>query len=331
MENILGYTIEQIEKMTQNYLLSVSEGFIRIEKFIKMFAYTNTMSFNNQESIEVRVKVTTEFGKIYTEKVFIHPNKDTPYKDIHASIVGYGFKHKKLSEMLEMDLIPNTVFTKSFEEAKRENDELEAKRKHRDFVNKISMELNYNIKQKRKATAAKRSYKKYSVEQLEEILPDLTDVQQNYLQQIIEALKSEDTPKQTIKQYIATFTGVKRYLFEEIEKSFEAHEEKIFNNVLLWLKTDKDSQHLTEAQMILEAQKYIENQKWNLFKAVVNYLGNLDIINTKNIYFRNTNNGFEGEWILTLSDGSIKDFTTKSIIAEGLIQRAHYRYLINLK
>ncbi len=330
MGNILIYTTEQIEKIAQNYLLLTAKGFLRIEKFIKIFTYKNQMSFNGQESIEVRVKVTTKLGKVYTEKVYIHPNIDTPYKDLYSSVTGYGYSHKKVSELLDMDLLPNTVFEKSFEEAVAENNKKEAEMKHRNFISNLVSELNYNIKQNRKPTAAKRSYKKYTIEQLQDALPELNETQQKYLMRIIQEFNIESNPKETIKQFIASFVGAKKELFEQLEKSFEENEKILFTNSMKWFANLKIYQDLTEAQLKKEVEYYIEMQKWNLFKSAAKYLTHLDIKTCENILFNNTHNGFEGEWRLTMVDGSFKIFSTHTIIAEGLIQRAHYRYLVHL-
>lgn len=323
MESILGYTTEQIEKIAHNYLILSSEGFLRVEKFIKMFSFSNYLTFG-KEAIEVRVKVTNAYGKTSTIKVYIHAQSDYP------SVTGYEYCRKTPTEFLEMELLPNTEFKVSFEEAIAERDKKNEESKHKSFVDKLKSELNYNIKQNRKATAAKRSYKKYTPEQLEEVLHELTDIQQNYLQKIVYELRMEDAPKQTVKQFIASFTGAKKELFEAIEKSIEEREKIFFENILNWFRTDKDYSHMTEAQLIKETEQYVEMQKWNLFKAVANRLSSLDIATTLNTYFKSTNNGFEGEWSLTLIDGTKRQFTTKTIIAQGLIQRAHYRYLSHL-
>lgn len=76
-ETILGYTTEQIEVITHNYLIISSKNFIRVDKFIKIFSYVNPLGINQlnkPESIEVRVKTTNAFGKVKTEKVYI-PSK----------------------------------------------------------------------------------------------------------------------------------------------------------------------------------------------------------------------------------------------------------------
>ncbi len=191
--------------------------------------------------------------------------------------------------------------------------------------------MNYNIKQQRSPKAAKRSYTKYSIEKLESLLPNLTESQQEYLRLIIDAIQTGDDPKLLLSNYIAKLTGAKKELIQQIEATFKEREELIYGKVIHWFKNDKNFNHLNEEQIIKEAKNYIEMQKWNLFRSIHNYLGKLDIVKTKNTRFQNTQNGFEGDWTLTLQDGTTKFFETKSIIAEGLIQRAHYRYLINLK
>lgn len=326
-ETILGYTTEQIETIVHNYLIISSKNFLRVEKFIKIFSYVNPLGINQPnkpESIEVRVKTTNAFGKVKTEKIYIHPQNGE-----YSCVVGYEYSHMKLNELLNMEALPNTVFEKSFEETIAENQKKEAEFKHKEFISKLGLELNYNIKQCRKPSASKRSYKKYTIEQLQESLPELTEPQQEYLNAIIHEFNVETQPKQTLKQFIASFTGAKKELFEQLEKSFEEKEKIFLGKVITWFTAEY--KHLTEVMIQKEAEYYVEIQKWNLFKAASKYLAPYDVKECLNTYFRSTDNGFEGQWLLTMSDGSTKHFETKTIIAEGLIQKAHYRYISNLK
>lgn len=321
MENVLNFTGAEIEKITQNYLMSVSNGHIKILKFIKAFSF---ISLTNNQAIEVHVKVINRFGKKTTEKIYI---VDTPD---FSNVSGYDFIRKSPLELLNMDLLPNTEFTMSFEDAIAERNVIESLRKHKEFISNIARELDYNIRQKRKPSASKRSYKKYDIEKLESILDELSTTQQNYLLSVIDALRSDEMPKQTVKQFIASFTGVKKELLEAIELSFLEAQQYSFDKYIEYLKTEDMFKDATVEVLNKEAFDYIEMQKWNLFKAVLNYLNNLDITRFETIRIANRHNGFEGDWKLFCSDGSIKYFETKTIIAGGNIQRLHYRYLVNL-
>jgi hypothetical protein len=125
--------------------------------------------------------------------------------------------------------------------------------------------------------------------------------------------------------------GAKKELFTQLEKSFEEKEKIFLGKVLIWFADMDEYKHLNEEDLKKEALYYVETQKWNLFRAAAKYLASYDIKIYKNMYFRSMNNGFEGQWLLTMVDDSTKYFETKTIIAEGLIQRAHYRYLVHLK
>ena len=180
MERLKDLTSEQIEKIANNYILSVSDGYVQ---FLGISKITNTTTnYLGNPMIEVRTKLINKFGKKINNDIYILLNSN--------EISGYfdNYERRNIVDMLSMEKIDNKEFELSFEDAIIERDKREAIYKHNKFVESIKSLIKYNLKQRRKASASKRSYKKYGVEKLESILPELSDIEQNYLQQIIDSI-----------------------------------------------------------------------------------------------------------------------------------------------
>lgn len=316
-------TTEDLQKIAQNYILSVTSN-IQVLSFAK---HKIEYYINKPSLFIIGVRCIYNFGKKETIKVYIHSTYNN--SDLIGDVTGIDFNRKKAYDLINIDLIQNPIFLKSFEEIQQERKQSEEKYQHEKFIDELKKQINYNLKQKRSPKASKISYIKHGIEKLENAITELNEEQQIFLASVIDEINSVDRPKQTIKEFIASFFGAKREIFEQLESTFSQNENKIRDNYSKWLKKNDDK--ITDKEVNKLVEYYTENQKWNLFKSVVKYLNNLEIKSCENLLFNNTNNGFEGTWKLILQDDSIKFFNTHTIIAEGLIQRAHYRYLINLK
>ncbi len=79
-----------------------------------------------------------------------------------------------------------------------------------------------------------------------------------------------------------------------------------------------------------EAADHVEAEKIKLRSAVGKVLSPDMVKEVKRISVNRRAKGFEGRWLITHPDGSARIFVTKSIIAEGVIVRRHYRYISHL-
>lgn len=335
------YTEEELLKCVNNYLLTVYDN-ISILK-INKFKYSQQHNYKLAEVTVKYINIDTE--SIISDKIsFIAYDEDfAKYNGADDAVVAYnmGFGRngrKTVEELLGIDLIPNNTVDSSLldkdkqkeilAQQKAETAEYNKRYKHNQLIKKLQQDINYNIRQRRTPKAAKRSYTKYSIEDLYSYFEELTEEQREYLQLVIDEIEKDELPKETVSQKISKYRGVKNSFLLELEKTFEADAKKVYDSCLSGLikKYEKypsmDIKRLEE-----EAEYFIEVQKFKLFRAVFDIVDKLDIVKVDKLDFSYHPNGFEGTWKFTLEDGSTKLFSTKSIIASGSIQRMHYRYL----
>jgi len=342
------YTEEELLKCVNNYLLTVY-GNISILK-INKFKYSNQHNYKLAEVTVKYINIDTE--QIISDKIsFIAYDEDfAKYNGaddvVVAQNMGYDRKGRKtVEELLGMDLIPNNTVDSSLLDKDKQKEilakqkakiaEFNKRCKHEELIKKLQQDINYNIKQRRTPKAAKRSYTKYSIEDLYSYFEELTEEQRDYLQLVIDEIEKDELPKQTVSQKISSYRGAKNAFLLELEKTFEADAKKVYDSYLADLKSkQEDLKRKYETYPIVnikrleeEAEYYVEIQKFKLFKAVFDIVDKLNIIEVEKLRFKQGAMGFEGTWKFTLEDGSTKLFSTKSIIASGSIQRMHYRYL----
>ena len=342
------YTEEELLKCVNNYLLTVY-GNISILK-INKFKYSQQHNYKLAEVTVKYINIDTE--SIISDKIsFIAYDEDfAKYNGADDAVVAYnmGFGRngrKTVEELLGMDLIPNNTVDSSLLDKDKQKEILAKQKaeiaefnknyKHKELIKNLQRDINYNIKQSRSPKGAKRSYTKYSIDDLYSYFEELTEEQRNYLQLVIDEIEKDELPKETVSQKISKYRGVKNTFLLELEKTFEAESKVVYDSCLADLKAKQEDlkrKYKTYTSVDIksleaEAEYFVEVQKFKLFKAVFDIVDKLDIVEVEKLRFKQTPNGFEGTWKFTLEDGSTKMFSTKSIIASGSIQRMHYRYL----
>lgn len=81
-----------------------------------------------------------------------------------------------------------------------------------------------------------------------------------------------------------------------------------------------------------KTKEVISKCRQKLIATINKKLKGLDVKSLEELFVRQGQQGFEGEWIVTLGDGTKRLFEAKSIYAGGYnIQRFHFRYLTYLK
>lgn len=327
-------TDEQIFTASKNLILGNMSDYYQVLKMTK-WVYEKYMNYTEgiNEFIVANIRVINKFGKKETLKVNIYPetvegvNINKPYR---ASCFSSSlWLDSKYEEIIDLRL-ENVDFEDDFETAIAKRDEEVLVSKRNETLRKLKGDLNWNIKQLRSYKASKRTYAKYDMEELRDFMPDLDENQQKYLTGIIEAINEKEEAK-TVQQYLSELTGAKKEIFTQLEETFKENEAVVLGNVTEWLqKQYKDFKHMTEARINKEALEYVEMQKLKLFYSAGKHLNNLDIDSVEKESFNAHGNGFEGSWLIKLTDGTEKTFETRTIIAGGYIQRMHYRYLSKL-
>jgi hypothetical protein len=338
------YNEEELLKCVNNYLLTVYDN-ISILK-INKFKYSRQHNYKLAEVTVKYIKIDTE--QIVSDKIsFIAYDEDfAKFNGAEDVVVAYnmGFDRKgrkTVEELLGMDLIPNNTVDSSLldkdkqkeilAKQKADNAEYNKNYKHSQLIKKLQSDINYNIKQRRTPKAAKRSYTKYSIEDLYSYFEELTEEQRDYLQLVIDEIEKDELPKETVSQKISKYRGVEKFFLLELEKTFETDAKKVYDSCLSDLiKKYEKYPSVNIERLETEAEYFVEVQKFKLFRAVFNIVDDLNIVKVVKLRFINHPNGFQGTWEFTLEDGSTKLFSTKSIIASGSIQRMHYRYLSNI-
>ena len=327
-------TDEQIFTASKNFILNKMSGYYQV---LKMTKYSTDKFINYYEGIDsfivANIRVINKFGKKLTLKVNIYPEMvenvyiNTPHRvTTHSDGLWLDSKY---NEVIDLDL-ENVDFEDDFETAIIKRDEAVLASKRKETIKKLKGDLDWNIKQFRSYKASKRTYAKYDMEDLRDFMADLDEAQQKYLTGVIEAINEKEEAK-TVQQYLSELTGAKREIFAQLEESFKENEATVLENVIKWLTNEyKEYTRMTEDKIKEEALQYVEIQKLKLFYSAGKHLNNLDIDSVEKESFNAHGNGFEGSWLVKLTDGSERVFETKTIIAGGYIQRMHYRYLSKL-
>jgi hypothetical protein len=326
------YTQEEINKIATNYVLDVTTS-----QVLKI-----TRSTINENGVGiVNVRAMGKNGLTYTIKVYVS-------NDV---VSGFGGIYRQSDIMLQLEIENRNLGIVELKLSKEEKAELKAKadaekliakekKAFEDFVKDVQGNVNYITRNtfsrngSQRIAGVKRSIKRHGVEKLESIISLLDENAQNFVQTCInEILEKEETADllTSVVNRTKKFSKVLEGVLDQIEESVKTFEGSVYTNVLKWMQSDKDHAHYTAERIEELAKSYVINQKARLMYAAVRYLGDLDISSVSNSTIRNHRNGFEGTWVLELANGTTKVFTTNTIIAEGYVQRAHYRYLVNLK
>jgi hypothetical protein len=336
---ITELTKEQVIKIATNYALSATRC-----QVLKITKY----EINENGVAIVNVRCVNKDGEKMTIKTYIGDH----------SVSGMGGLYERSEDMLNAE-IENRDFGIVEEKSgkvKLSKEEVAAnklkgqqekaaekeKKAFNDFVKDIQGSVNYAMNPKRTYTyqksstikaGAKRSIKRHGVEKLESIIHLLDQTAQDFVQECINEILEKEGNEQLMKDIVnrtKKFTPALESVLDQIEESVKGFEQQIYVKALDWFAIDENGRVLSKEQLEAEAKRYVEHQKARLMYAAVRYLGGLDIKTIDAANIRNHTNGFEGVWKLTLADGSKKTFRTHTIIAEGYVQRAHYRYLVNL-
>jgi hypothetical protein len=329
------YTKEQAIAIATNYVLSVSR--LQVLKITKYEVNVHGVPI-------VNVRCVTKSGDKTTVKVHIS----------YGVVGGFGGFYKNAEEMLTAVCVnPNYDFvvggvvklstSEKQELVEKERIAKEEKKRQDAFdaiVKRIQGEVDYAKKHRnthksaRLVSTSKRVIKRYGIDVLESVIEHLDEPAQTTVQQCIEEMLQDANTKKLmdgIKQRTIKFSPALEGILDQIEGSIGTFEEGVKERVLSWMRVDKQYCDFSKERLEKEADDYIENQKAKLMYAAVRYLSELDITSVDNNTIRNHRNGFEGIWNITLSDNTKKVFETKTIVAEGYIQRAHYRYLTHLR
>jgi hypothetical protein len=139
----------------------------------------------------------------------------------------------------------------------------------------------------------------------------------DYISKVIESCLSVDN-------YFKRALGEKEYMNDEYYRDISTYK---------MLIQDKNSEEfkLTKSpkcdfyidQLITN---YIERLKWKLQKSVYHYLAGIEMESINKNYFTRYPN-FSGSWSFVTTKGEKGGYETKTIIAEGIKIRAHYRYI----
>lgn len=326
---------EKIFKLAKNAILDYAPKTYQV---LKMTKWTTEDFINYREGINsyitANIRVLDLYGKKSTLKVSIQPKmgEDGNYINEVNRVCCYTsglWLDKKYDDIKDLDL-ENVDFEDDFETAIIKRDEEAIASKRKETIKKLKGDLDWNIKQFRSYKASKRTYAKYDMEDLRDFMADLDEAQQKYLTGVIEAINEKEEAK-TVQQYLSELTGAKREIFAQLEESFKENEATVLENVIKWLTNEyKEYTSMTEDKIKEEALQYVEIQKLKLFYSAGKHLNDLDIDSVEKESFNAHGNGFEGSWLVKLTDGSERVFETKTIIAGGYIQRMHYRYLSKL-
>jgi hypothetical protein len=330
----------QFEKVATNFILSTTE--YQVLKITKSFVNENAVAI-------VNVRCVNKNGEKLTIKVYVNA---------HNVCADRGFEYKRTDELLNAELenrsfsfvegasvkVSKEEIVAAKEKEKQEKAEAKAKKEFDDFVHDIKcnvrnaqdpkylMRWGYQKAASVKA-GAKRSIKRHGIEKLESIMQLLDEKEQSFVQECIAEIEEKEGNEQLMKDIVSRtrkFTPALESVLDQIEASVKGFENQIYTLALKWFAIDQNGRELSKEETEKEAQFYVEMQKARLMYAAVRYLGGLDITSIDNSNITDHRNGFEGVWTLTLADGSKKTFRTHTIIAEGYVQRAHYRYLVNL-
>jgi hypothetical protein len=332
---------EEIIKIATNYVLCVSSGqVLKITKWL----------INEHGVALVNVRCISKIGERFTIEVIVTDDVVSGlggfYRKTEELLVlepinpDYGFVDAKTSKL---KISPEELAANKL----KQQQEKEAEKKKKafdDFVKDIQGNVDYALDPKKiirwgysKASSvragAKRSIKRHSVEKLESIIELLDEKAQKFVQECIDEIMQKADTAQAMVDILSRkkeFSPAVESVLDQIELSVEKFENAIYTKALEWFAIDPNGRVLSKEQLEKEAKDYVDNQKARLMYAAVRYLGDLDITSLDNSSIRNHHNGFEGIWKLTLADGTRKTFRTHTIIAEGHVQRAHYRYIVNL-
>jgi hypothetical protein len=330
----MNYTQEEISKIATNYVLDTTHT-----QVLKI-----TRSEINENGVAiVNVRCYGKFTGKFTTKVYIAidgcVSGDYGYRKVESLLTG-EYENPDLGGLEKQPKLSKEEKAELKAKADAEKAIAKEKKVFEDFVKSVQGNVNYVTGRKfgrngsQRIAGVKRSIKRHGVEKLESILSLLDETAQNFVQTCInEILEKEETADllTSIVNRTKKFSPVLEGVLDQIENSVKEFEDVVYENILKWIRSDKDHAHYSTERQTELAKDYVLNQKARLMYAAVRYLGGLDIKEVANSTIRNHRNGFEGTWVLTLADGSTKIFNTNTIIAEGYIQRPHYRYLVNLK
>lgn len=322
-------TAEQFAKVATNYVLAHSSEY-QVLKVTKQAP--QEVSPWLPPVMVVNVRVINTVGKKTTMQVYISESKDLVWGDF------YGNGDISAKAMLELS-IENPVFgtleeeQAKIEQAKAEQAMKEAQRAFDNTIRYIGSE-HKRMSARYQLGLFERSMVKKGADTLATYVPYLEGEVKKFVERCIvlaEQKAASDSIKTSYRSKDRTvfYSTEVESIIAQIEDSIAQYEGKIYEMELATLK--EEGADATLRSLEAQAADYVENQKCRLMCAVIRDLHKLDIASVTNGSIRNHNNGFEGYWKLTLADGSVKFYTTNSIIAGGYnIQRMHYRYLTNL-
>lgn len=328
----MNITPEQAARIATNYILHTTSD-TQVLKVLKH-------ELNEYGVDIVRVRCINNLGKKTTKLVYIYTKNHAgePLAETRIDGCDYFFGDRLTVEEYDAMALTNPVFGTIEEETAKENEAQRVaaeKQGEREFQHAlVCLENDYKRAQQRHTIGQfEKSLYRMGTEKLENVLSFVSDAVQPLVQRALTYLAEKNQHKELVRSITnrtIRFAPVVEGILTQIEESIASFEQEVYDKVLACIKEDEQPNFSLRTPE-QEAKQYVQDQKMRLIVAAVNHLQHLNIVSAENTYIRNQRNGFEGMWVLTLADGSTKTFSTNTIIAEGQIQRAHYRYLTNLK